>query len=298
MRPEGSGGVLQFRHRMRELWKSIGFTTGARIYSLAAGAIGLVITARALGPAGRGAVATATTWALLFSTVGYLSLGQVALHRGAGKPPSSWLGPTLAGLFVMDGLVTVGGWIVATVIYLATDGDAYGSIPVYALVLGFVSLPMLVWEQYGSSMLMALGRINVYNRAEIVGRTAGVVLIVVLVAAAGAGVAGALVALLVAQALVAGGRLPHPLPPAGPTLTFHAETLREMLVGGLKLHLNAVGTFLYTGAAVLIVQNLRGPAETGSFQVVAQLMNVVLIVPQAAAMVLYGEVARLGPDHA
>src|SRR4051794_41803717 len=87
---------------MRDLWKSIGFTSGARIYSLAAGAIGLVITARALGPSGRGAVATATTWALLFATVGYLSLGQVALHRGAGKPPASWLGRALAGGVVVD----------------------------------------------------------------------------------------------------------------------------------------------------------------------------------------------------
>src|SRR3954452_25333654 len=97
---------------MRDLWKSIGFTSGARIYSLAAGAIGLVITARALGPDGRGAVAASTTWALLFATFGYLSLGQVALHRGSGRPPEEWLGSTLATLMAMAGRVDAsgGGW--------------------------------------------------------------------------------------------------------------------------------------------------------------------------------------------
>ncbi len=283
---------------MRELWKSIGLTSGARIYSLLAGVIGLVITARALGPEGRGVVATATTWALLFSTVGYLSLGQVALHRATGKPPSAWLGQTLAALLVMAGAVTLAGWCAATGLYLATDGRAYGDIPLYALVLGFATLPFLVWEQYGSSLLMALGRISVYNRAEIIGRSAGLTLIVVLVALLGAGISGALVALIVAQAMVAAAGLRYLVRKAAPRLAFDRTELREMLAGGLKLHLNAVGTFLFTSAAILIVQNVRGPAETGSFQVVAQLMTVALIIPQAASMVLYGEVARVGPDRA
>src|SRR3954468_7826340 len=105
---------------MRDLWKSIGFTSGARIYSLAAGAIGLVITARVLGPSGRGEVAPATTWALLFATFGYLSLGQVAVHRASARDPSEWLGSTLGVLLLMTGVVTVIGWILAAAIYAAS----------------------------------------------------------------------------------------------------------------------------------------------------------------------------------
>jgi O-antigen/teichoic acid export membrane protein len=194
--------------------------------------------------------------------------------------------------------VTVVGWVVAAVIYEASGGSAYGHVPVDALVLGFALLPLLVWEQYGSSLLMALGRISVYNRAEIVGRSVGLSLIVALVALAGVGVNGALVALLVGQALVAAAGIRYLIRRAGPTLSFSRAALRDLLGGGLKLHLNALGTFLFTSAAVLIVQYLRGPADTGSFQLVVQLMTVALLVPQAASMVLYGEVARLGPDGA
>jgi O-antigen/teichoic acid export membrane protein len=283
---------------MRELWKSIGFTSGARIYSVCAGAIGLIITARALGPGGRGIVATAVTWSLLFSTFGYLSLGQVALHRGTARDPSDWLGTTLAALLSMTVGVTVVGWVLAAVIYAVSDGAAYGRIPVYALVLGFLTLPFLIWEQYGSVLLMALGRVNVYNRAEIIGRTAGIVLIVALVAVAGAGASGALVALVLAQLVVAAGGIRYLVRRAGTTLRFSRATLRDLLLGGAKLHLTAIGTFLFINASVLIVQSLRGSEETGLFQVVAQLINVALIVPQAGAMVLYGEVARDGPDRA
>src|SRR4051812_45083101 len=98
---------------MRDLWRSIGLTSGARIYSVAAGTAGVVITARALGPEGRGTIATAVTWSLLFATVGYLSLGQVAIHRATGRNSSQWLGPTLGVLLAMAAAVTVLGWLVA-----------------------------------------------------------------------------------------------------------------------------------------------------------------------------------------
>jgi O-antigen/teichoic acid export membrane protein len=283
---------------MRELWRSIGFTSAARLYSVLAGAISLVITARVLGAEGRGTVAAAFTWAALFSTIGYLSLGQVAIHRAAGRPPEEWLRPVLGVLLTMAALVTLVGWTVAVVLYLTSDGEAFGHMPVYALVLGFALLPLLVWEQYSSLLLTAVGKISFYNRREIVGRTVGVLLVIVLVGFAGAGVAGALIALLVAQALVAGAGATYLVRHAGGRLTLDRPLLRGMVLDGLKLHLNAVGAFLFVEAAVLIVQSIKGPAETGPFQVAVQMISPALLIPLAASMVIYGEVARLGANGA
>src|SRR3954471_12825982 len=120
---------------MRDLWRSIALTSAARIYSVAAGAISLVFTARVLGAEGRGTVAAATTWALLFSTLGYLSLGQVAIHRATGEPADEWLRPVLAVLVAMTCLVTAVGWVVAGVLYASSDGDAFGKMPAWALLL-------------------------------------------------------------------------------------------------------------------------------------------------------------------
>src|SRR3954451_6141553 len=130
-----TGGAL------RDLWRRVAATTGARMYSLAAGAVGLIVSARVLGTEGRGFVATAVTWSMLFATVGYLSLGQVALHRATGRPPEEWLGPTLGVLLAMATVVTLIGWVAAGGLYLATGGAAYGHVPGYVLVLGFATLP-------------------------------------------------------------------------------------------------------------------------------------------------------------
>src|SRR4051812_19536658 len=135
---------------MGGLWRSIGFTSGARIYSLVAGLVGLVITARVLGPSGRGAVATATTWALLFATLGYLSLGQVAIHRATEKDPAEWLGSTLGALLAMTGVGTLLGWSAAALIYAAPDGRAYGDGPAYPPGPGFATPPFPPWGPYGN----------------------------------------------------------------------------------------------------------------------------------------------------
>jgi O-antigen/teichoic acid export membrane protein len=283
---------------MRDLWRSIGFTSAARIYSVFAGAISLIFTARLLGPSGRGTVAAALTWTLLFATLGYLSLGQVANHRATGRPVEEWLRPVLAVLMTMTAFVTLAGWVVAAALYALSDGKAFGTMPAWALVLGFASLPFLVWEQYGSWLLVAVGKISFYNRREVIGRTLGVALIVVLVGIAGAGVAGVLIALLIAQGVVAAAGWTYLLRLTPGPLRPDRAVLRSMVLDGLKLHFNAVGAFLFAEAAVLIVQSVRGPAETGPFQVAVQLLTVAFLIPQATSMVLFGEVTRLGANRA
>lgn len=283
---------------MSELWRSIVLAGGARFYGLVAGMLTLIVTARALGPEGRGQVAAALTWAALFSSVGYLSLGQVALHSAGRGRDASWLARHLGSLGLVTLVVSVVGWVISAVSYAVTDGDLYGGLAVGVLALGMVALPLLIWEQYGSSLLMAVDRLPVYNRAQVIGRTVGVALAVVLVIGLGWGVSGALLAILVAQAVVAGAGVKVLWVLAGRRVLANRATTRGLLVGGAKLHLNAVGTFLFTSVSVLIVQYYRGAEETGLFQLAVQLVAVLLVVPQAAAMVLYSEVARDGVDRA
>jgi O-antigen/teichoic acid export membrane protein len=121
---------------------------------------------------------------------------------------------------------------------------------------------------------------------------------VLFVAVLSFGVAGGLVALLIAQALVAGAGWRYLIRVAGPRVSLKRSVLHDLVAGGVKLHLNAVGTFLFANAAVLIVQSIKGPSQTGPFQAVIQIMSVGVLVPQAASLVLYGEIARDGPDKA
>lgn len=286
---------------MRELWVNIAHTSGARIYAMAVGVFTLFLTARLLGPEGRGQVAAITTWVSMFSTFAYLSLGQVALHRMADDRERECFGSLLGSLLLMTAILSVAGWLIAAGMYVINPDGAFKGLPLWPLVVGFLALPFFIWEQYGSSLLMGLEQIRIYNRFQVIGRTVAVVVLFALVGGLGMGVAGVLGANLLGQVIVAFGGLGFlfsVVRSKGLSCKPDNMEIRALVSGGAKLHLNAIGTFLFTSANVLILNNYHGAEQTGQFQLATQLLGVLMIIPQAASMVIYGKVANLGPNGA
>jgi O-antigen/teichoic acid export membrane protein len=286
---------------MRELWLNIVHTSGARIYAMALGIFTLFLTARLLGPEGRGQVAAINTWAILFSTFAYLSLGQVALNRMAQDRERRHFGNLLGSLLFMTLVLSVGGWLVAVGLHLANPEGAFKGLPLLPLTVGFLALPFLIWEQYGSSLLMGLERVRIYNRYQVIGRTAAVVAVFATVGGLGLGIVGVLGANLLGQVIVAFGGLGLLLSVVrdkGLACRPDRAEIKALLSGGAKLHLNAIGTYLFTSANILILNHYHGAAETGHFQLATQLLGVMMIIPQAASMVIYGRVASTGPNEA
>jgi O-antigen/teichoic acid export membrane protein len=286
---------------MKQLWANIAHTSGAKVYSLVVGVITLSLTARLLGPEGRGQVAVITTWVSMFSTFAYLSLGQVALHRMAGDPEKKRFGHLLGSLLLLAGLVTVAGWLVAAGMYAYNPDGTFKDLPAVALLVGFLALPFMVWEHYGSSLLMGVDRISTYNKYQFFGRTTSVAAIFALVGGLGLGVAGVLAANLLGQVIVALGGIGFLLAFAkqkGVVCKPQKAETRALLAGGAKLHLNAIGTFLFTSANVLILNNYHGAEQTGYFQLATQLLGVLMIIPSSASMVIYSKVTSLGPNGA
>lgn len=283
---------------MRELWKSIVETSGAKFYGLVLGIVSLSITARWLGPEGRGIFAAVTTWVTLTGTVGHLSMGQVALHRAATSREESWLPSVLGSLFAFTAVMACVGWLVVAILYVATKGAIFGGISLGYVLLGFLMLPLTLWEQYGSNLLMAVDRLSVYNRAQVIGRTCGVAILALLVVVLGWGVKGAFITAILAQAIVAGWGIRCLLQKAQWAPRPNWSVVKELVGGGLRLHLSALGAFLFTTSDILMVQYYRGARETGYYQLAGQLINIMLILPQAASLVLYAKSAVMGPDEA
>jgi O-antigen/teichoic acid export membrane protein len=283
---------------MRDLWGRIASTGGTRIYSALVGIFTLTVTARYLGPEGRGQVAGITTWVAMFATLGSMSLGQIAIHRAGhwGPDKAAWQREAASVLGALVLVVTAAAFALAALLHGAVS--LFGEVELVWLLLGFAALPLLLWEQYGGSILMALEELRVLNRAQVLGRTLTAALVGVLVGFAGFGVAGALAATLLGQLLVSAWIFVRLLPAVtAPRLPSSAQ-IAAYVRDGLKLHLNAVGAFLMAGMDVLMVNHFRGPAETGLYQLGTQLTTMMLIVPQAASMVIYGKIAQKGPDGA
>ena len=77
-----------------------------------------------------------------------------------------------------------------------------------------------------------------------------------------------------------------------------ASTVRDLINGAIRLHPNYVGGFLITSSSILIVNHYLGAAETGQYQTALQLVGLLLVFPQGASMVMYGQVTQLGPAGA
>jgi len=286
---------------VRDLWATIAHTSGAKIYSLLIGLFTISLTARLLGPEGRGQVATITTWVAMFSTITYLSLGQVALHRMADDREHKRFGSLLGSLLLLAVILTITGWLVALGLYWTNPKGVFKGIEVFPLFVGFLALPFMIWEQYGSSLLMGLEHIRTYNRYQVIGRTVSVITVFILVGSLGFGVTGVMESNLLGEIIIAMGGIGFLFAFArskGLTCRPNKAEIKALLSGALKLHFNAIGTFLFTSANILILNHYHGPEQTGYFQLVTQLLGVFMIIPQAATMVIYGKVAKIGVNAA
>lgn len=283
---------------MRDIWVTTLKTSGARIYAVLIGLITLSLTARWLGPEGRGEIAAITTWVGTFFTFAYLSLGQVAINRASQSEGRSWLKGSLSTLLLLAVILTILGWLAAITVQYITSGSIFGSIPAISLILGFTMLPFMIWEQYSSSLLTALERLDIYNRYLIIGRTLALITIITLVYFGDFGVPGFIIGTVTGQIIICFGGLLMLYRLAGGLQYPSRHEISIFLKGGAKLHLNSIGVYLFTAADILMINYYIGTEETGFYQLGAQLMGVMLIVPQAASLVIYGKVSNLGADKA
>lgn len=282
---------------MRKLWFKIAHTSGASVISIAASLISLIITARLLGPDGRGVYVAAASWVGLFSSIGTLSLGQVIVHQVAGRPHEEWLAEVTGTALAITAGVTIVGWLSLAVLYRASGGQLFGHLSPSLLMLAFVSLPLLMWIDTGRYVVTALDAIRIANWAQIVAAVAAVIGVTLLVAVLRRGVVGAIAAVVIANATGAGFLFVELLRRSRRIVPRFA-LVRRLLRGSAQLHLAAVGNYLFTQASVIVLNYYRPAAETGYYQLAMQLFGFALIISTAVSTVSFGLVAQKGANGA
>jgi O-antigen/teichoic acid export membrane protein len=279
------------------LWKAVTLTSGTKAYWMIGAMIGTVITARFLGPQGRGVIAAATSWVALFVTFGHFSLANVIVYLLGGNERARLLPVVTGSVLALTAAMTLLGWAIAAAMYLLTAGRIFQHIAPPLLVLAFVGLPFLLWMENGNSLLIVLGDLKRLNFAQAAGTTIGLVLVTLAVGVWKGGVAAALAATLVSYAIVVGLGLTRIVAASRP-LSVSRAMLHELLRGGVRLHLAAVSTFFFTNIAVILLNAFRPVAEAGFFQLAMQLTLAMQVVPMAIAVVAYSIVTRDGADGA
>jgi len=279
------------------LWKAVTLTSGTKTYWMLGAMVATVITARFLGPQGRGVIAAATSWVALFVTFGHFSLSNVIIYLLGGQERERLLPVVTGSVLALVVATTLLGWSIAAAMHLVTHGRLFQHIDAPVLAIAFAGLPFLLWMENGNSLLIVLGDLKRLNFAQFVGTTAGIVLVALAVGVWKGGVGAALGATVVSYAIVVGIGFTRIVSSARP-LAVSRAMIRELMSGGVRLHLAAMSTFFFTNIAVILLNQFRPVAEAGFFQLGMQLTLAMAVVPMAIAVVAYSIVARDGADGA
>jgi O-antigen/teichoic acid export membrane protein len=280
---------------MRGAWQEVLQNSGARLYWMLVGVGSTFITARYLGPEGRGILAAAVTWVSLFTTAAHLSLPNVLMFFTAGRRKEEWLPAMVGTLLALVAAVTLISWIVALSLAAWPSAHVFGRLPGHVVLVAFAALPFLLGLENGNSLLIALGKLRGLNLALIAGGTVNIVLIFLFVGVLHLGAAAALVAILIAQTTACGIEFGLILKDAGRP-RWERPLAFKILVAGARLHLNTIGTFLALQSGVLILNHFRTSAETAYYHLALQMTAAIQVIPFSVSTVAYSIVSREGVD--
>jgi O-antigen/teichoic acid export membrane protein len=280
------------KEQVKTIGRSILFTSGARIYLALVGILTLYITARHLGPEGRGELAIASTWATTFSTFFYLSLGQVASHR-LGKSPTIFdrLAATLLWAAGILGSLAV----FYSMLILYFKGLSYfGQVSESLLIVSLLTIPFLIWDLFGTSLLAASNQISKVNKIQIALRSIHALAILALALSNSVTVKNIFLlnvavqvssSIFLAKAAFKSG--------ISKAILTGAE-LKDFLFDAAKLHLNAIGMFFIAGFDIILLAKHGTNQDVGIYQLSQQVIGMVQIIPVAISQVLYGQITSNG----
>ena len=287
------------KHMTRRVATKLIETVTLRGIGLGVTALAAVLIVRALGPRDTGVYSTLAAGVNRASTIGYLSLGQVALSLAVNQNLKEWL-PVLTGtLATFCGAVSVLGWLLIGGWFLWSRSVTFAGANLLVVLLCFSGLPFLIWDQLGSCLLIIIGEVSAYVRLQAGVRTIFLVGVVAGLRTHKLSLLSAVVLTLGSQILIAVAGMSKVLRGAPLRALHFSRTLMQRLLGaGARLHWNAIGALLVTSAQTLIVNHYCGARETGYFQLAVRISSVPLVIPQALSMVLYEQVVRTGPAAA
>ncbi|HEY7996435.1 MAG TPA: hypothetical protein VIE14_06180 [Steroidobacteraceae bacterium] len=263
----------------------------ARVCILAGGLATGIITARALGPEGRGqyfAVTTAAAILAQLASLGLTSSNVFLAARDRGR-----IRPLLVNSVLLSlAFALICGCIVA--LWGRQLGLAFGVPRPMLGALCIIGVATLLWN-LASSLLVAAERFAALSLWQVLNALAAVAAIAVCAARRGSPQQFAFAAAAAATLTAFGVSSAIALQSPG-ALRFSPELIRMGVGFSARAYLALVLAYLLqrSGASVLVAAGT--PAEVGQYSIASQVMDVLLIVPGSIGLVLYPFLVRQDED--
>jgi O-antigen/teichoic acid export membrane protein len=264
-------------------------TLATRVLIIGIGLLTSVITARILGPEGRGLCAVAASIGALGVQFGNLGLHASNIYHVARDP--KLLQPLVGNtLMVSFGI----GGIIAT----ATLAVFYGwphLAPVHGILLGFslLYIPIGLGYLLLQNLFLGLHRIRFFNSIELINRTLAVVLMafaILLNAVYVEVVFGTTVIALVVSLAVMVWRIWN-LVPSFPLPSLNI--FKEHIQYGLKVYLTDFFSFLSLRLNLLILQYMLDAEKVGYYSVAVSLTDMIYMFPMVVGTILFPKLSAM-----
>jgi len=268
------------------LSRLVALTFLTRLIRLGSGLIASIITARALGPAGRGEYFLVITLSALLVQLGNLGLASSNTYLVARQP--ALLDRLVANSQIVAVVIGIGS-AAALGLFLSTTGFLDVDVPLLWLLVALV--PVTLFYLLGSNLLVGTGRLVQFNVLEVVS-TLVVMTSIVLAALAwpnptgvvlGSVIGSSVAAFVLARLL---GRRPVALP------RFDTATFQLGWRFAAKAYLATLFAMLLLRANVFLLEALAGSAALGHFSIATQIAESIGLFPASVALVLFPQLVR------
>jgi O-antigen/teichoic acid export membrane protein len=267
------------------------WTLAIRLLNTGVGILSAVLTARLLGPEGRGQYYLALT--LSATTLQFVSFGMQSsnTYLVAGKPS---LFPTLhAGTFWFA--LVVGG--AAAVLVGSAIGEFHllPSLNIPLIVLAMLGVLPGLYYLMTSNLLVGIGRIKQFNLYETLNRIVPFILILAFWRMASpAAFIGAMVGgFLVVAVFVF--RTTHK--ETGGVLRPDPSLLKSGLAYGARAYVTTMLGFLLSRLSVFLLARLGTPDGLGHFSIAMQIADMMSIIPATVSLLLFPKLVQAGMNR-
>ncbi|MGE5604639.1 MAG: oligosaccharide flippase family protein [Bacteroidota bacterium] len=263
------------------LKSGVSLTVLSRLLLLGLGLIANIITARFLGPEGRGEFFFVITIAGMI-----VQFGNFGLHAGNTylvAQERSLMGSLLANSFWLS---LSAGVFAVLIIVIFQVFNFFAGIPGWQLWMAAALAPVTLFYMLGVNLLVGINRIKAFNLFEIANRLAGCIGLSIAALILG-GVQEFLSAALIAAIIPAIVLFVLLYKRYGDGLRFRRTVFTKGFHYAFKAYLVALIGFLTTQVIILLLRYLGGSKEVGYYSVGCSIGNVLAILPTSVALVLF-----------
>lgn len=272
--------------------RSVAATFGVRLLRVALGLVASVLTARALGPSGRGDYYLVITLAGVLVQFGNLGLASSNTYLVARD--RALLGPLVANSLWAS--LVIGGVCGAAVAAGLLVTRAFPELPANVLWLAVALAPPSLFYLLGTNLLVGIGRIGTFNAVE-VGANLLVLALMALAALLALGVFGILAAAVVGWTVSALVVLAVLVRGSFRSLAFDRPAFASGFRYAAKAYVITLLGYLVLRSNVFLLQSAAGSTQVGFYSIAAQIADVLMIFPASVALVIFPGLVRDAPGR-